>query len=252
MRVTVVGASGEFGCLLSDELQVGGANVVRAHRGSGVDAVTGAGLEEACAGADVVVDATNIVTLSGRKSIAFFSAVAGNIAAAAARADARVVCLSIVHADDPAVNKGLRYYRGKAAQERVYLNSFDSGALTIVKSTQWYSLARQLLGGLRVGRLAVVPHMLTRPADVREVAAAAARIVREGHPKTVVEIAGPDTHDMVDVARALVAKTGERTIVRGAKLAGGVIAGGGLIPRHPDIVTTRTLDDWLADQGSRG
>lgn len=92
-------------------------DVVAAHRGSGVNALTGEGLAAAVDGADVVVDCLNVTTQSGRKATGFFTTTAGNIAGAARHSGARVVCLSICNAVDPAVNATMGYYRGKAAQE---------------------------------------------------------------------------------------------------------------------------------------
>jgi hypothetical protein len=151
-----------MGGLVGRRLEESGADVVRAHRGSGVDAVTGVGLADAIVGADVVVDCLNVTTSSGRKAIGFFAAAAGNVSRAVDAAGARLVCLSICNTADPAVNKRMGYYRGKAAQERVYRENLGDRA-TVVATTQWFELAATMLDRLSAGPIAMVPHMLTAP-----------------------------------------------------------------------------------------
>ncbi|WP_026919475.1 SDR family oxidoreductase [Gordonia shandongensis] len=243
MKITVVGASGQFGSILCDRLDTRGAEVVRAHRGAGVDAVTGAGLAEACAGADVIVDATNLMSMRAAESEKFFSAVATNIARTARATGAAVVYLTIHGAPDPAVAR-MGHYRGKAAQERVYSAECGDTA-TAVASTQWYSLAETFLSAMRLGPIAAVPHMVARPAAVDDVADAMADVVLDPARPDRVVVAGPEVMDMLDVARMIAAADGTPKKVVGVRLIKG-LAGGALVPQNPDVVTTTTVDDWLA------
>ncbi len=54
-------------------------------RSTGVDVVTGRGLDEALVGVEAVVDVTNVQTLRRRTAEAFFEATTGNLLAAAQR-----------------------------------------------------------------------------------------------------------------------------------------------------------------------
>lgn len=247
MKVVVVGASGTMGTYVSDRLEHRGAEVVRAHRGSGVDAQTGAGLVEAVAGADVVVDCLNLTTQSARKAMAFFGTAAGNIADAATAAGARVVCLSICNAADSAVNRRMGYYQGKAAQEAAYRERLGD-RLTIVRTTQWFELAGTLSEQMSLGPVAVMPHMWTAPlaaADGAEVLVAAA--LGSAHQGgQVVDVRGPETMDLVDVARALRAKRGQKGVLIPIRFGGAAMRNGGLIPRRPEVITDMTLEKWLA------
>ena len=245
MRVTVVGAGGEFGSVLSEILERRGAEVIRAHRATGVDAVAGTGLVEACAGSDVVVDATGTTVRSARESEEFFSAVARNISIAAEEAEAAVVYLTIYGASNPAVNKKMGHYRGKAAQEATYTQMLGDAA-TAFRSTQWYSLAETFLTMLSKGPVGVAPHMRSRPADVVDVAEAMADAVLDPGRSTDITVAGPAVMDLADVAKAIAAKRGSPKKVFAVNYGGAGVRSGGLVPQHPDVTTSTTFEQWLA------
>ena len=59
MKIVVIGGSGLIGAKLVGILRQRGHDVLAASRSSGIDAVTGAGLDLAFAGAEVVVDVAN-------------------------------------------------------------------------------------------------------------------------------------------------------------------------------------------------
>ncbi|MEV7106079.1 NAD-dependent epimerase/dehydratase family protein [Streptomyces atroolivaceus] len=72
MRVAVAGGTGLVGRYVVEELAATGQEPVVLARSQGVDLVTGAGLDAAMAGVEVVVDVSNVTTTSGKKAIAFF------------------------------------------------------------------------------------------------------------------------------------------------------------------------------------
>ena len=225
-------------------LEARGHDVVRASRRTGVDAYTGAGLSEAFSGADAVLDCLNLQTLSRRRAVRFFSTTARNVATAATGAEvAHVVCLSIANVGDPAVSRRMGYYAGKAAQERIYR---ESGIpVTIVSSTQWFELARTLLHQIRLGRLAFVPHMPSRPVAADSVAALLAGVVEEREARPSLAIAGPEQQDLADLARRLAANEEPSTRVIGIPGLGRAIRTGALIPRDPSVVDSARFDDWV-------
>lgn len=245
MKIIVIGASGTMGRRVADRLEAAGAQVVRAHRGTGVDAQTGEGLAQAIAGADVVVDCLNVATVSTQKAVAFFDAAADHIADAANAAGARVVCLSICNAADPAVNRKMGYYKGKAHQESVYRARLADDRLTIVRTTQWFELAETMSDQFSLGRIALMPRMVTAPiaADDGADVIAAVALGTEFAGASSIEVRGPDRVDLVDVARAV---RGGRGKVFGLRFGGPALTDGSLIPREADVVTETTLAQWLA------
>lgn len=245
MTTVVFGASGVLGALLSDELERRGETVVRAQRSSGVDAYAGTGVREACAGADTVIDCTNVTTTRGSKAVEFFSTVARNIAEAATAAAAqRVVCVSIVNAADRAVNAKFGYYQGKAAQERTYSDNVAADHLQIIRSAQWYELAEQMLSRAAFGPVAAVPHMVCRPlaaADAAELIVDAA-LSDEASDK---QIAGPQEHDLADLARIVAQRNGSPRWVVALPFGGSAFRDGGLMPRGVVDQAPTTFDEWL-------
>ncbi|QDT10914.1 NAD-dependent epimerase/dehydratase family protein [Planctomycetes bacterium K23_9] len=59
MKTTVLGATGFIGNRIVEALRESGADVVVASRKTGVDAMTGQGLDEAVSGSTTLIDVTN-------------------------------------------------------------------------------------------------------------------------------------------------------------------------------------------------
>ena len=139
MRIAIAGGTGTVGRPTVDAAHAAGHETVVLTRSSGVDLVSGEGLDAALDGVDAVVDLANITTLSADEATRFFSAATGNLVAAAQRAGVRhVVLLSIVGIDRMPHD----YYAGKLAQERVVEAS--PVPWTIVRATQFHEFAGQL------------------------------------------------------------------------------------------------------------
>lgn len=252
MKTVVIGASGVLGSRVADILTERGDEVVRANRAVGVDAYTGDGLAEVMKGADAVVDCLSIQTLKAAAATDFFATTATNIGRAATEAGvAHLICVSIANADDPAVNAKFGYYQGKAVQEDTYREVVPPGMLTILASVQWYELAEQMMGRMGFGPIAIVPKMWCRPAAAADVAAAVADMVAAGPDPDApaggrkIEVAGPVEVGLVDVAKAIAAQRKSPRWVISAPVGGRAVRAGGLVPAHPDVITSTTLDEWL-------
>jgi uncharacterized protein YbjT (DUF2867 family) len=70
MRIVVVGGSGLIGSKLMTKLREHGQEAVNASLDTGVNLLTGEGLSEALAHADVVVDVANSPSLEGDTALA--------------------------------------------------------------------------------------------------------------------------------------------------------------------------------------
>src|SRR5215510_12691314 len=100
MNITVLGGSGLIGSKLVNILRERGHEVVAASLASGLNTITGAGLDEALAGAQVVVDVTNSPSFEDKAVLEFFQTSGRNIIAAEVKADVKHhVALSIVGTD---------------------------------------------------------------------------------------------------------------------------------------------------------
>src|SRR5262249_9778449 len=117
MKIVVIGASGLIGSKLVTLLRQGGHEVVEASLASGVNTITGEGLDKTLTGAEVVVDVTNSPSFEDKAVLEFFETSTRNILAAEVRAGIKHhVALSIVGADRMP-DSG--YMRAKVAQEKL-------------------------------------------------------------------------------------------------------------------------------------
>src|SRR5262249_44576599 len=116
MKIVVIGGSGLIGKKTVAILRQRGHDAVAASPSSGVNAVTGEGLAQALAGAQVVVDVANAPSWEDDAVLAFFEASSSNLLKAEAAAGVgHHVALSVV-GTDRLVASG--YFRAKMAQEK--------------------------------------------------------------------------------------------------------------------------------------
>src|SRR6478752_7190074 len=95
-KITVIGATGMIGRQLVPLLRTRAHNVTEASRAAGVDLLSGQGLEDALADAEVVIDVINSATPEDSAED-FFDQTSSNLSAAATRAGVgHYVVLSIV------------------------------------------------------------------------------------------------------------------------------------------------------------
>lgn len=251
MKIAVLGATGAMGSKVAQDVRRQGHELVEVSRAGGVDVYTGEGLREALTGADAVIDCLNQMTLRAKKAVDYFGTTARNVVDAAREAGvSRIVCLSIAGAADPAVNKLNGYYKGKAAQERVYLDS-DADCV-VVRSTQWFQFLEVLMETAAVGPIAVLPTMTMAPVSADRVSSllvetASAAESPEGR---TIAIRGPETGMAADFATRQLDAVGNVAgksprWVLSAPYLGSAIARGGLVPAD-GIVDDIGFDEYLA------
>jgi uncharacterized protein YbjT (DUF2867 family) len=245
MRVAVAGGTGVVGRRVVEAVRAAGDEPVVLARSTGVDLVTGAGLDAALAGADAVIDVSNVATSRRGPAAAFFEAATGHLLAAGERAGVRhLVALSIVGID----RVDLGYYAGKRRQEEL----LAGGAVpwTVLRATQFHEFPAQLLGRSR-GPVAVLPRMRVQPVAAREVAGALATLAAGPAAGMAPELAGPEVHELGELAGRLLRARGERRPVVSLRLPGATgraLAGGGLLPQGPGPRGQVTFAAWLAER----
>src|SRR5215469_12732478 len=100
MKIVVIGGTGLIGLKTVAILQQGGHEVVAASPESGVNTITGEGLREAVAGAQVVIDLANSPSFEDKAVLEFFETSGRNLFAAETAVGIRHhVALSIVGTD---------------------------------------------------------------------------------------------------------------------------------------------------------
>src|SRR5438876_10972996 len=114
MKIVVIGGTGLIGSKTAPILREGGHEVVAASPKTGVNSITGEGLEEAMAGTQVVIDLANSPSWEDKAVLEFFEISGRNLLAAEAVAGVRhPVAVSIVGTDRTPDNA---YFRAKVAQ----------------------------------------------------------------------------------------------------------------------------------------
>ena len=100
MKIVVIGGTGLIGSKAVPILRQGGHEVVAGSPKSGINSITGEGLTEAMAGAQVVIDLANAPSWEDQAVLEFFETSGRNLLAAEAAAGIRLhVALSIVGTD---------------------------------------------------------------------------------------------------------------------------------------------------------
>ncbi len=210
MNITVVGASGLIGTKVVGLLEGEGHEVVAASRTSGVDVLTGDGLAEALAGANVLVDLLNSPSFEDDPVMEFFTTSTTNLVAAAKAAGvSHYVALSIVGVDG-LPDSG--YMRAKVVQEKIIT---ESGLpYTIVRATQFAEFTDGITDSMIVGDEVRVPDALIQPIPADDVAADVARAAAAEPLNDFVNIGGPDKISFEQMARDVLARRGDdKTVV---------------------------------------
>lgn len=244
MKIAILGGTGLIGRRLAAQLRRDGHEVRVAARSTGVDLISGKGLAEALAGAEVVVDTSNPGYADAAAMERFFTASAANLGAAAREASVRhLVALSAIGA--AAIDGG--YYRAKQLQEA---RLRDAGLpFTIVRSAPFYEFIYKIVDAGGAGDTIRLPPVHMQPIGADDVAAALARIALGKPANGIVEIAGPDRHRLSDLAvTILTANEDMRSIVVDpeALYFGARFDGEPLTGEHPRFAHT-SFEAWLRD-----
>ncbi|WP_427871148.1 SDR family oxidoreductase [Leucobacter luti] len=241
MKVAVAGGTGVVGSLTVRIARERGHEAVALSRRTGVDLVTGSGLD--LTGVDAVIDASGGTTVSAKASREFFRAVTEHLFAAEKRAGVRHhVALSIVGA--AAHPHG--YYAGKALQEELVAAGPVPG--TILRATQFFEFALQ--NAVRIGSIALLPRMRSQPVAAASVAGELVSLAEAGPGAApgVTELAGPRAVRMAELLREIRDFRGESGRVIEFPLPGRfgrTLASGGLLPGPAARRDPVTLAAWL-------
>src|SRR5215467_3146174 len=243
MKIVVIGGTGLIGSKTVAILRQGGHKVVAASPNSGVNSITGEGLKEAMAGAQVVIDLANSPSFEDKAVLEFFETSGRNLLAAEAAANVRHhVALSIVAIDR--TDNG--YFRAKVAQEKLIKTS--DIPYTIVRSTQFLEFLRGIADSSADGNIVRLPPVLFQPIAADDVAANVADVALAAPRSGIVEIAGPERAPFNEIiARYLKAIGDPRQVVSdpGAGYWGGPVEEHSLVPLGEVRLGHTGLDEWL-------
>jgi len=250
MKIVVIGGTGLIGSKTIPILRQGGHEAVAASPNTGVNTITGEGLEKALAGAQVVVDLANAPSWEDKAVLEFFETSGRNLLAAEATAGVQHhVAVSIVGTDRSPDNG---YFRAKVAQEKVIENSRIP--YTIIRSTQFM----EFLGGIAAEgtkeNVVKISPGLFQPIAADDVAAIVADVALGAPRNGIVEIAGPERAPFNEIiARYLKAIGDPREVVSDpeARYFGGRVEERSLVPLGEARLGRIGLDEWVRRSQSK-
>jgi uncharacterized protein YbjT (DUF2867 family) len=243
MRIAVAGATGNIGARTVTALEQAGHEAVRISRSLGVDLITGDGLDAALTGVDAVVDATSYEAADRDDAVAYFGTTTRNLLAAEERAGVRHhVLLSIVGVDRI---EGNAHYAGKREQERLVTEG--PVPWTIVRVTQFHDFAATVTSWTEQDGVATIAPLLVQPIAPADVAAILAEIAADTPQGRYRDVAGPEPHDLVDMARRTNDARGHavKLVPTWSSLLGPEAAGDVLLPGENARIAPTTFDEWL-------
>jgi uncharacterized protein YbjT (DUF2867 family) len=242
MKIVVIGGTGLIGSKVVAKLKQKGHEVLAAAPNTGVNTITGEGLANALAGAQVVVDVANSPSFEDKAVLEFFETSGRNLLAAEAAAGVRYhVALSIVGID----RSDNGYFRAKVAQENLIKAS--GIPYTIIRSTQFLEFLRGIADSSTEGNTVRISPGLFQPIAAEDVAAIVADVALAAPRNGIIEIAGPERAPFNEiVGRYLKAVGDPRQVVsdREARYFGGRVEERSLVPLGEARLGRIGLGEW--------
>jgi uncharacterized protein YbjT (DUF2867 family) len=244
MKIVVIGGSGLIGSKLVKKLREAGHEAIAASPQSGVNTLTGQGLAEVLAGAQVVVDVSNSPSLEDEAALEFFTTSTGNLLAAEKTAAVgHHVALSVV-GTERLLESG--YLRAKLAQEKLIK---ESGIpYSIVHATQFFEFVGSMADAATDGNTVRLSPALIQPIAADAVASAVARTAVGEPVNGTIEIAGPEQFGLDELIRKGLRFRGDpREVVADpeARYFGARLEERTLLPSADARTLDPRFEDWL-------
>ena len=243
MKVTVIGGTGLIGSQVVRTLADAGHEAVAAAPSTGVDLLTGAGLDQALEGADAVVNVANSPTFD-EASLDFFRTTMTNLLSAGERAGVgHQVVLSIVGVDQV---PQLDYYRAKTLQEELLAKG--PTPYTIVRATQFFEFMDATMSWTSDDTTVRLPATRIQPMAAADVAAAVADAAVGTPLRGIRNVAGPEVFRLDRLGEITLAAHGDKRSVVTDDTAGlfAVVQGDVLIAGPDARLAPTRYQDWLA------
>jgi uncharacterized protein YbjT (DUF2867 family) len=242
VNFTVIGGTGLIGSKVVQKLTEAGHRAVPAAPSTGVDLITGEGLDEALEGADVVVNVANSPTFDDA-SADFFRTSMTNLLAAGERAGVRhQEILSIVGVDRV---PEMDYYRAKTLQEDLLRSG--PAPYSIVRATQFFEFMDTVVAETSDATTVRLPATRLQPIAADDVADEVAEVATGAPLNGIRSIAGPDVFPLDELGRlTLTAEHDGRIVVTDDKAGMFAPVTGDVLTAGPGAHLASThYRDWL-------
>jgi uncharacterized protein YbjT (DUF2867 family) len=245
MKIVVIGGTGLIGSKVVTHLRQKGHEAIAAAPNTGVNTLTGEGLADAVAGAQVVVDVANSPSFADDAVMTFFQTAGRNLMAAEKAAGVKHhVALSVV-GTDRLPDSG--YLRAKLVQEQLIKAS--GIPFTIIRSTQFFEFLGGIVQSATHGQAVHLSPALLQPVASDDVAALVAKVAMMAPVNGMIELAGPERIGLDDlVRRYLAAKHDDRKVVTDihARYFGTELNDKSLTPGDKPHIGSVSFETWLA------
>lgn len=210
MKFVIIGGTGLIGSKVTAKLRALGHEVVPAAPNTGVNTITGEGLDDALKGADVVVDVANSPSFDDKAVMDFFQTSGRNLLAAEAKAGVKHhVALSVV-GTDRLQESG--YFRAKQAQENLIINS--GMPYSIVRSTQFFEFLKGITDAAASGDEVRLAPAGIQPIASEDVALRVADVAIGQPVNGIIEIAGPGRFILPELVSLYLARLEDQRVVK--------------------------------------
>ncbi|GAA1978261.1 SDR family oxidoreductase [Catenulispora subtropica] len=243
MKIAVIGGTGLIGSQVVEILTAQGHDAVPHSPSTGLDLLTGTGLPEALASADVVVNLTNSPTFDDASPAFFRTSMDNLMAAARAAGVGHAVILSIVGVDQV---PGLVYYQAKALQEELLKNG--GVPYSIVRATQFFEFMDAAMSWTADADTVRLPATPIQPMAAADVARAVAEVAAGAPLEGIRNVAGPDVFTLDELGRITLAARGDKRSVTTDPTAGmfAAVPGDVLVAPQDAVIAQTHYRDWLA------
>jgi uncharacterized protein YbjT (DUF2867 family) len=245
MKIVVIGGTGLVGSKVVEKLRNAGHDPLAASPDTGVNTLTGEGLDDALEGAQVVVDVSNAPVWEDDEVMDFFLTSARNLLAAetAARVDHHVL-LSVVGADRM---PGSGYMRAKVAQEEKVTAS--SVPYTILRACQFFEFIARIADSTSNDEAIDLAPALIQPQASDDVAATVADLAPHDPLNGIVEL-GAEQFRLDELVRRVLRDHEDVRLVRTdvhAPYFGAELEENTLIPGPGARIAPTRLEEWLEE-----
>jgi uncharacterized protein YbjT (DUF2867 family) len=242
MKLAVIGGTGLIGSQVVQKLTAAGHEAVPAALSTGVDLITGKGLNQALEGAEVVVNLANSPTFD-EASVGFFRTSMNNLLAAGESAGVlHQVILSIVGVDQV---PQLDYYRAKTLQEDLLRQG--PTPYSIVRATQFFEFMDAVLSETSDDTTVRLPSTRLQPIAAADVVDAVVEVSTGAPLQGIRNVAGPDVFPLDELGRVtLAARQDNRTVITDDNAGMFAAVTGDVLTAGPDAHLAPThYQDWI-------
>jgi uncharacterized protein YbjT (DUF2867 family) len=247
MKIVIIGGTGRVGSNVAGKLSKLGHTVIAGAPATGINSLTGEGLDEAMAGTDIVIDLSNSPSFEDGPVMDFFQNSGRNLVAAEKRAGIKHhVVLSIVGVDQM---PNVGYMRAKKAQEDIIRQS--GLPYTIIHSTQFIEFIPDLANGSIQGNEAHISDVAFQPITAEDVASFVAEFALAEPANGIRVIAGPERHTLSEFVAIYLKESGNPATVvtnHDDMYYGGHIPNDALVPHGEARLGAINFEQWLSSK----